>query len=133
MENEDWDLKIYVYCTTGQDFYKVIRPTPLEAIDGIIFISDSQEVAYERNITSLNKLKSYFKDSFETLPMVICFNKQDLPNKFQSSRFLEDINYTASKNIDVTYTIALNGEGILSSFDSLLKLIIKDLSKTDFG
>ena len=130
-QNEHWNLKIHVYSTTGQDFYIVTRPTTLKAIDGIIFVADSQENAYERNIISWNELHSYFKDTIQALPIIVCFNKQDLPNKFQSMRFMEEINYNACKNIDVKYTIALNGEEILASFENMLKLIFQDLTRSE--
>ena len=130
-QNEHWNLKIHVYTTTGQDFYIVTRPTTLKAIDGVIFIADSQEKAYERNLISWNELHSYFQDTIYKIPLIICFNKQDLPNKFQSMRFMEDINFHALKNMDVKYTIALNGEGILSSFENMLKLIFQDLTRSE--
>ena len=130
-QNEHWNLKLHIYSTTGQDFYIITRPTTLKAIDGVMFIADSNEAAYERNLVSWNELQSYFKDILRNLPIVICFNKQDIPNKFESMRFMEEINYTECKNIDVKYTIALNGEGILTSFESMLKLIFQDLTRSE--
>ncbi len=130
-QNEHWNLKLHIYSTTGQDFYIITRPTTLKAIDGVMFIVDSNEAAYERNIISWNELHSYFKDTVRNLPIVICFNKQDIPNKFESMRFMEEINYNDCKNIVVEYTIALNGEGILTSFENMLKLILQDLTRSE--
>ena len=65
------------------------------------------------------------------LPIMICFNKQDLPNKFQSMRFMEHVNPEEHKNIDVKYTIALNGEEILASFENMLKLIFRDITNSE--
>jgi GTPase SAR1 family protein len=130
-QNEHWNLKIHIYSTTGQDFYIVTRPTTLKAIDGVLFIADSNEAAYERNLISWNELQSYFKDVLRDLPIVLCFNKQDIPNKFESMRFIEKINYNEYKNIAVEYTIALNGEGILTSFENMLKLIFQDITRSE--
>jgi len=130
-QNQHWNLKIHLYSTTGQDFYMITRPTTLKGIDGVIFVADSQESAYERNIISWNELQSYFKDTFQSLPIMICFNKQDLPNKFQSMRFMEHVNHQEQKNIDVKYTIALNGEEILASFENMLKLIFQDITHSE--
>ena len=129
-QNQYWNLKIHLYSTTGQDFYMITRPTTLKGIDGVIFVADSQESAYERNIISWNELQSYFKDT-QNLPIMICFNKQDLPNKFQSMRFMEHVNHQEHKNIDVKYTIALNGEEILASFENMLKLIFRDITNSE--
>ena len=129
-QNEHWKLKIHLYSTTGQDFYMVTRQTTLKGIDGLIFIADSQNKSYKRNIISWNELHNYYKDEIEKMPIVICFNKQDLPDKFKSMIFLNEIGHKTFKNIAVEYTIALNGEGILSSFETILKLIFQDLIKS---
>jgi len=128
-ENQQWHLKIHLYSTTGQDFYIITRPVTLQAIDGIIFVADSQQDVYYRNLTSWNELCNYFEDAIIILPKVICFNKQDLQDKFSHAVFLENINYFKFKNIDFKKTIAVNGEGILDSFEEILSLVFKNLYK----
>jgi signal recognition particle receptor subunit beta len=126
-ENQQWLLKIHLYSTTGQDFYLVTRPITLKAIDGIIFVVDSQRSTYYRNLTSWNELCNYFDNALITLPKIIAFNKQDVPDKFKRSEFLDHINYFKYKNIECKNTIALNGEGILDSFEQILSLVFKNL------
>ncbi|MFX1258214.1 MAG: ATP/GTP-binding protein [Promethearchaeota archaeon] len=122
-QNNQWMLKVHVYSTTGQDFYLITRPITLKAIDGLIFVVDSQKIAFERNIISWNELDSYLGTNLIELPKIIAFNKQDLPNKFCSAIFLKKIDYIKYKNINTKFTIALNGEGILESFETILRLI----------
>ncbi len=129
-QNEKWKLKLHIYSTTGQDFYIVTRPITLKAVDGIIFVADSQISAYERNLISWNELDTYFDNALKILPKIIAFNKQDLPDKFSHATFLETIDYNKYDNVDIGFTIALNGEGILSSFENILRLIFKDLYKS---
>ena len=128
-ENQQWHLKIHLYSTTGQDFYLITRPITLQGIDGIIFVADSQQSVYHRNLTSWNELCGYFEDVIITLPKVIAFNKQDLPDKFSPPEFLENINYFRFKNIDFKKTTAVNGEGILDCFEEVLSLVFKNLYK----
>ena len=128
-ENQQWHLKIHLYSTTGQDFYIITRPITLQGIDGIIFVADSQQSVYHRNLTSWNELCGYFEDVIITLPKVIAFNKQDLPDKFSPPEFLENINYFRYKNIDFKKTTAVNGEGILDCFEEVLSLVFKNLYK----
>ncbi len=128
-QNQQWNLKIHIYSTTGQDFYIITRPATLQGIDGIVFVADSQEEVYHRNLTSWNELCNYFEDIIITLPKVITFNKQDLPDKFSPAIFLENINYFKFKNIDFKKTIAVNGEGILDSFEEILSLVFKNIYK----
>ncbi|MFX0043156.1 MAG: ATP/GTP-binding protein [Candidatus Hodarchaeota archaeon] len=128
-QNELWKVKVHIYSTTGQDFYLVTRPITLRAVDGIIFVADSQKTVFERNLISWKELEKYFEDSLVYLPKIIAFNKQDLPDKFNPENFLNEIRYKKYKNLDTEYTIAINGEGILASFENILRLIFKDYSK----
>lgn len=126
-QNSEWKLKIHTYSTTGQDFYLVTRPVTLRGIDGLIFVADSQKSVYERNIASWNELHTYFNEEFIHMPKIVAFNKQDLTEKFNTLTFLNEINYKSYENIDIKYTIALNGEGILDSFEEVLALVFKAL------
>jgi len=127
-ENQNWLLKIHIYSTTGQDFYMITRPITLQAIDGIIFIADSQRSAYYRNLTSWNELCNYYEERILTLPKVIAFNKQDKPEKFSPIEFLDNLNYFKHKNIVHRKTIALNGEGVLDCFEEIIRLIFANFS-----
>jgi len=42
---------------------------------------------------------------------------------------LDEIGYKNYENIDTEYTIAINSEGILASFENILRLIFKDYSE----
>ncbi len=125
-QNELWKIKVHIYSTTGQDFYLVTRPITLRAVDGIIFVADSRKIVFDRNLISWNELEKYFQDSLLSLPKIIAFNKQDLPEKFNPEVFLDEIGYKNYENIDTEYTIAINSEGILASFENILRLIFKD-------
>ncbi|MFX1571471.1 MAG: ATP/GTP-binding protein [Promethearchaeota archaeon] len=124
-QNEEWLLKINIYTTTGQDFYIITRPITIRAVDGIIFVIDSQKKVYERNLISWNELTSYFQDVLNNIPIIIAFNKQDLPDKFNSIQFLKRITFQKYKRMDSRNTIAINGEGILECFEEILRLILK--------
>ena len=128
-QNQEWKLKIHIYTTTGQDFYLITRPITLRAVDGVIFVIDSRQEVHDRNLISWNELNSYFKESLEDLPMVVAFNKQDLPDKFSSIQFLKEIKYSKYRNVNSRYTIALNGEGILDCFEDIIGLILNKYYK----
>ena len=124
-QNQEWKLKIHIYTTTGQDFYFVTRPITLRAVDGVIFVIDSHEDVYDRNLISWNELIAYFKESIDNLPIIIAFNKQDLEYKFNSIDFLKEIRYQKYKKIDTRFTSAIKGEGIIECFEDILKQILK--------
>ena len=61
----------------------------------------------------------------------IFWNLDETPLKIDGAAvvFLENINYFKFKNIDFKKTIAVNGEGILGSFEEILSLVFKNLYK----
>lgn len=126
-ENQEWKLKLHIYTTTGQDFYLITRLTTLRAVDGIIFVADSQKDVYERNLVSWKELYSYFSDYIEDIPIMIAFNKQDLhfDLKFNTEDFLRDVVVKKSKKINSRNTSATMGEGILECFEDVLQLVLK--------
>ena len=131
-ENQKWMLKIHIYSTTGQDFYIITRSTILRALDGLIFIIDSQEQEYYRNLTSWYELCNYFENQLITMPKILAFNKQDLPDLIKPLLFLENINCFKLNNLLVKNTIAIKGEGILSCFEDLLSLILNNSIQSPF-
>jgi len=54
-----------------------------------------------------------------------------MPNKFNYTEFLEKINYEKFNNLDIKFTIAVNGEGVLDSFEEIIRLIFKELYKSE--
>ncbi|UCC19194.1 MAG: hypothetical protein JSV62_13995 [Promethearchaeota archaeon] len=123
-QNQEWRLKLHIYTTTGQDFYFVTRPVTLRAVDGIIFVLDSQEKVYERNLASWQELISYFRETLKEIPIIIAFNKQDLPEKFNPRVFLREIKVDNYHKVENRYTIAISGEGVLDCFEDILRLIL---------
>jgi signal recognition particle receptor subunit beta len=127
-QNDNWKLKLLIFTSTGQDYYIGTRRSTLRNLDGLIFVADSQKNAYERNLISWDELIAYFGETLIKMPKVIAMNKQDLPDKFNITSFLKKINFDIlSPYSKVTKTIALNGEGILESFEKILGLIFKEL------
>jgi GTPase SAR1 family protein len=126
-ENQEWKLKLHIYTTTGQDFYLITRLTTLRAVDGIIFVADSQKEVYERNVLSWKELYSYFSDYIEDIPIIIAFNKQDLgfARKFNPDNFLGEIEVKRFKKIKSRNTSAMRGEGVLECFEDVLQLVLK--------
>jgi len=128
-QNQEWKLKIHIYTTTGQDFYFITRPITLRAVDGVILVLDSHKEVYERNLASWNELISYFRESVEYIPIIIAFNKQDLEEKLNPEDFLREINIREFKKVEIRYTSALLGEGILDCFEDILGLTLQKYYK----
>ena len=111
-----WGVKISA-------FSSIRPPSHLNEIDGMLFIADCRSSSYQRNLKSWNEFISRFKDSLEDFPIMICFNKQDLKDKFEYIRFLDDIEYTKYKKLDIALIVSKEGEGIRNSFEAIIHLI----------
>ncbi|MFW9896875.1 MAG: ATP/GTP-binding protein [Candidatus Thorarchaeota archaeon] len=124
-----WDLKFLVYSATGQDFYSSTRPATLNGVDGIIFVVDSQKECLEHNLRSWEELRTLFGTEFYNIPIVISLNKYDIDEsrKLHATDFLAQIYYSKFRQITLTKTAAINGEGVMDSFSQLIKFIFPQL------
>ena len=94
----------------------------MQGADGVAFIADSQLSEAGNNAAAFLDLRANMKDlgiALRDTPLVIQFNKQDLPN-VRSER---DIELLAQKGREPVFrAAALNGKGVLESFFGLLAL-----------
>ncbi|OGC41413.1 gliding-motility protein MglA [candidate division WOR-3 bacterium RBG_13_43_14] len=119
-----WKLRHHLYTVPGQIYYNVSRRLVLKNVDGLVFVVDSQEERLDENIESYNNLidnlKSYDLD-LKDLPMVIQYNKRDLPNIMPISDlqlYLNREGYTYFESV------AVKGIGV---FDTLKSVCQKTL------
>ncbi|MCK4382773.1 MAG: GTP-binding protein [Promethearchaeota archaeon] len=129
-EGAEWSLKFLIYSATGQDFYASTRPSTLNGVDGIIFVVDSRAQCLQHNIRSWNELKMMFREDFYNLPLVISLNKCDCEEtqKIIDHEFLKWINLNLFKHLSVNKTVAIEGKGILDSFNRVITFIFPQLT-----
>jgi len=129
-EGAEWGLKFLIYSATGQDFYASTRPATLNGVDGLIFVVDSQIECLEHNRRSWNELKTLFGSNFYNIPIVISLNKCDIFEKqnLEKDDFLSHIDYHRFRHISLKKTIAINGQGVLDSFNELVRFIFPQLN-----
>lgn len=129
-EGAEWSLKFLIYSATGQDFYASTRPATLNGVDGIIFVVDSRAQCLQHNIRSWNELKTMFREDFYNLPLVISLNKSDFEEtqRIIDHEFLKWINLNLFKHLSVNKTVAIEGKGILDSFNRVITFIFPQLT-----
>ncbi|NHJ21470.1 MAG: hypothetical protein EAX91_11030 [Candidatus Lokiarchaeota archaeon] len=129
-EGAEWSLKFLIYSATGQDFYASTRPATLNGVDGIIFVVDSRAQCLQHNIRSWNELKTMFREDFFNIPIVISLNKTDfaVTQKLINHEFLSLINLNRFKHLSVNKTVAIEGKGILDSFNRIITFIFPQLT-----
>lgn len=116
-------IKVKVYTVPGQVRHDATRKAVLQRADGIAFIADSQLTEVSNNFTSFDNLETNLSVvglNIDALPLVIQFNKRDLPNIVAE----EEIRRTwEPTGIPVVMAMALRGIGVVETFSLLVDLL----------
>src|SRR4026207_886127 len=78
-----FSTRVQLYTVPGQVFYNTTRKLVLKGVDGVLFVADSQRAMLQANVDSFHNLEENLAEmglSAETLPLVLQFNKRDLPD-----------------------------------------------------
>ncbi len=115
-------MRLKVFTVPGQVLHSSTRRLVLQGADGVAFIADSQVAQTENNAAAFLDLRDNVKEmgrSIKDLPLIIQFNKRDMPNVRKDA----EIEQLAQKGKEPVFTAsAVNGEGVLESFFGLLYL-----------
>src|SRR6202023_916145 len=74
--------RFQLYTVPGQVYYDATRKLVLQGADGVVFVADSQARQLDENIESLQNLQANMLEQgidVRTVPLVLQYNKQDLP------------------------------------------------------
>jgi hypothetical protein len=125
----DMAVSFALYTVPGQEIYKDIRVTVLKGVDGVVFVADSQEHRLNENVEFFNLLKEDLNKvgkRYEDVPVVIQYNKMDLPNALPFEVLEEKINKDRLPSIRA---IAIKGEGVAETFSLLEGLLLSKLER----
>src|SRR5688572_21681575 len=87
--------KLQLYTVPGQVYYNSTRQLVLKGADGVVFVADSQESAIEANLESWQNLEDNLKRQgirIREIPIVIQYNKRDLPRAMPVAKLDESLN-----------------------------------------
>ncbi|MCE7959972.1 MAG: hypothetical protein DYH06_18845, partial [Acidobacteria bacterium ACB2] len=115
-------------CTVpGQVFYNETRKLVLRGVDGIVFVVDSQWSMLSHNLESFQNLKENLDEqglSLDQIPLVIQFNKRDLPGVLPVETLQESLGFGSYAFVDA---VASEGRGVVETFRLVSKLTFVDL------
>jgi mutual gliding-motility protein MglA len=123
----EWTVKILLYSATGQDFYASTRPATLSGADGIIFLVDSQKEYFLDNVASWKELNNYYSGHLSKIPVIICLNKQDLPDLVEMDHVIDELELKQYDQIAIVKTIATNNIGVVKAFKKMLQFIFPSI------
>ena len=114
---DSWTINAHIWSATGQDFYRSTREVVLVGSDGIIFVADSQRNLLDENLASWKELTTLMDEEHSAIPIVVCLNKQDLPDSIDETTLRSYLRLPDS--IPVLESIATTGEKIMEAFQIL--------------
>jgi signal recognition particle receptor subunit beta len=124
--------RIQLYTVPGQVFYNATRRMVLKGADCIVFVVDSQEPMLEANAESLENLRENLEinelDPNE-IPLVIQYNKRDLPNALPIEILNERLNPRGAPHFEA---VALKGQGVEETLKGVTGLVFRSLA-TKYG
>jgi len=122
-------VKIKLFTVPGQVLHNTTRRLVLQGCDGVVFVADSQVAQTTANNESFVNLKQNLRENGidpSSLPIVIQFNKRDLPG----IRSDADLARLASRGKERVYpAVAMRGEGVIETFLGLVDATWYSLEK----
>jgi signal recognition particle receptor subunit beta len=119
-EGKGMSLRVKVFTVPGQVLHSSTRRLVLQGADGVAFIADSQIRETANNAAAFVDLRDNLTElglSVAQMPLVIQFNKRDLPGV----RADHEIETLASRGREPVFRAsAVTGNGVLESFFGLL-------------
>lgn len=126
-EIRGFKTRFHLYTVPGQVFYEASRKLILRGVDGIIFVADSQVERMEANIESYKGMeKNLIEQGYDLdkLPIVMQWNKRDLPNVVSIEELENKLN---PRKVPSFESIAIDGVGVFDSLKSISKLVLMNL------
>ena len=120
--------RFHLYTVPGQVYYNASRRLILKGVDGVVFVADSAAERMDANIASMQNLYENLAEygfDPETLPLVIQYNKRDLPNAVPVDELRAQINPMGVPDFEA---VAVEGTGVFDTLKSVSKLVINALS-----
>src|SRR5947208_10880371 len=119
--------RFHLYTVPGQVYYNASRKLILKGVDGLVFVADSQIDRFEANIESLVNMHDNLAEhglSSEKVPLVIQYNKRDLPRVVSVPDLEKELN---PKGVPFYEAVALRGTGVFDTLKLTCKLVLKTL------
>jgi len=125
-------MRFNVYTVPGQIFYNETRKMVLKGVDGIVFVADCQKEMASENMESLKNLGENLASidkSLDEIPLVLQYNKMDLPNTLT----VEEMNRLLNEDGNPFFeAIAVQGEGVLTTLARITRMVAEHLKNSLF-
>jgi signal recognition particle receptor subunit beta len=123
------DTRFSFYTVPGQSFYNLTRRAILKEVDGIVFVSDSQNERMDANIDSILNLEENldtYNIKLKDLPHVIQYNKRDLQDIAALDQMREELNRHGAPDFEA---VAVQGKGVFETLRAIVKNVVEKVTK----
>jgi hypothetical protein len=96
----------------------------LRGVDGLVFVADSQVAKMDENIESLKNLKDNLEEygyDVNQIPLVIQYNKRDLPNIASIAELEKILN---PGGLPYFEAVAVTGDGVFKTLKAISKIVL---------
>lgn len=112
-----FSFRIKVYTVPGQPVHEATRKVVLASSDGVVFVADSSARSREENTASWQNLTANLAAlGLERLPIVVQYNKRDLPDAVP----LAEADRFGDPARSLEPACAKRGEGVVATFFQLV-------------
>ena len=127
-----FSTRFQLYTVPGQVYYQTTRKLVLQGADGVVFVADSQARQLEENIESFQDLHQNLSEQSvdpRAIPLVIQYNKQDLPSDLilTTAELADAVNFRGVPDYPAD---ALHGPGVFETLRGISELVLRRLSAT---
>jgi len=122
-----YKIRFQLATVPGQTAFNETRRVVLKGVDGIVFVADSQWTMLPKNLESWQNLKDNLKVnavSFESVPIVVQYNKRDLGDILAVDAMQEALGLASYPFVEA---VASAGRGVTETFKLISKLTFVDL------
>jgi signal recognition particle receptor subunit beta len=124
-----FNTRIQLYTVPGQVFYNTTRKLVLKGVDGVVFVADSQRAMIQANVESFRNLEENLAEmglSVDSLPVVLQFNKRDLPDICT----VDELNAALNRGTWPCFEAsAVTGAGVFETLKGISKYTLMSLKK----
>jgi signal recognition particle receptor subunit beta len=123
------DLRFQLAAVPGQAIYAPARRVVLRGSDGVVFVANSATDRYHENVQAFRELQGHLLAQQldpATIPMVLQYNKRDLPDVLEAGTLDRALN---ARRLPVFPAVATRGEGVLETFAAIIQATLEDLAR----
>ncbi len=123
--------RFQLYTVPGQVYYNATRKLVLQGADGVVFVADSQARQLDENVESMQNLHANLLEQgldVRSIPMVLQYNKQDLPPELilRAPELDEALNFRTWPSFPAD---AINGRGVFETLKGISEGVLRKLSQ----